>query len=154
MSPLEPIQSPGEEEAEASGALLLLSSLLLCLLLVSYVLKRYKLVASPTSPFVVHESLIAITLGLLVGWILSSWTPAGHRAGGSSGGAGDEFLRMLAFDPRYFFYLLLPPILSESGFGLRGKRYFFQHLGEICAFAFLGMVRVPVCMRVCVRVMA
>jgi hypothetical protein len=140
-TPGNPATSPGEQEAEASGALLLLSTLLLALLLVSYALKRYKLVASPTaSPFVVHESLISITLGLLVGWALSTWgfVPSQGPTTDVDRGAGGDFLRLLAFDHRSFFNLLLPPILFESGFGMRGKRHFFQHLGEICAFAFLG----------------
>lgn len=41
------------------------------------------------------------------------------------------------FDDRFFFFVLLPPIILEAGYNMQ-RRKFFQNIGAICMFAFLG----------------
>ena len=45
--------------------------------------------------------------------------------------------KIVTFDHRYFFNLLLPPIILNSGYGLQ-RINFFKHLGIILVFAILG----------------
>lgn len=44
---------------------------------------------------------------------------------------------MARFDERFFFFVLLPPIILEAGYNMQ-RRKFFQNIGAICMFAFLG----------------
>ena len=77
--------------------------------------------------FDVHESIIVLTLGLLLGVIIRL--------------TGDSALKDIAlFDQNVFVFLLLPIIIFESGFGMENKGIFFRNFGTIFTFAFGGTI--------------
>ncbi|KNE67695.1 sodium/hydrogen exchanger 3 [Allomyces macrogynus ATCC 38327] len=117
-SPLPPPTLPEDEELLSSRALLLLISLLFVTLWTSYYLQRHRI-------RIIHESVVAIILGSMVGLIVRA-TAAGPALG-----------HLLSFKHTYFFNLLLPPIILNSGYELR-EGDFFGHLGPILTFAFGG----------------
>ncbi|KAI9220979.1 Sodium/hydrogen exchanger family-domain-containing protein [Blastocladiella britannica] len=121
IPPVVPLPSaplPEEQEVLTSRALLLFVTLLLVTLGTSYALQRHRI-------RIIHESVVALVLGSLVGLMV--------RIGSSTVHLAD----LLAFKHTYFFNLLLPPIILHSGYGLR-EGDFFGHLGPIAVFAVLG----------------
>eukprot|EP01025_Chloroclados_australasicus_P047391 TRINITY_DN5297_c0_g1_i3.p1 TRINITY_DN5297_c0_g1~~TRINITY_DN5297_c0_g1_i3.p1 ORF type:complete len:609 (+),score=59.03 TRINITY_DN5297_c0_g1_i3:263-2089(+) len=48
-----------------------------------------------------------------------------------------DFAHNLQFKVELFFIALLPPIIFEAGFSLRGKP-FFRNIGAVCMYAFVG----------------
>ncbi|KAL7746974.1 monovalent cation:H+ antiporter, CPA1 (nhx1) [Sorochytrium milnesiophthora] len=109
---------PEHEELLSSRALLLLTALLVITLWTSYFLQRHRVQ-------IIHESVVAIILGSIVGLIvqLSSF--------------GHTIQDMVTFKHTYFFNLLLPPIILNSGYELREDQ-FFLNLTPIATFAFAG----------------
>ncbi|KAJ8658149.1 sodium/hydrogen exchanger 3 [Lichtheimia ornata] len=108
---------PMEEEFYSSWALLILTSLLIATLFTSYFLQRHSIRA-------VHESVVAITAGMLVGLAIKL-------------SPGTIIQRMVQFNQSYFFNLLLPPIILNSGYELK-RRHFFYNFGTILTFALVG----------------
>ncbi|KAJ8327792.1 monovalent cation:H+ antiporter, CPA1 (nhx1) [Batrachochytrium dendrobatidis] len=108
-----------QEEVSTSWALLILVSILVCILLTSYYLQRRQI-------RFIHETVVSIFLGSLVGAVIR-FSPAG------TGGIKE----MVTFDHRYFFNLLLPPIIFNSGYDMK-RRNFFKNFGSILIFAFCG----------------
>lgn len=92
----------------ASWSMLALSQTLLITLLVAYYLKQYKVT-------LVHESIIALLLGMLVGVAsMGKW--------------------QMSFNNRYFFNMLLPPIILHSGYDLHVEsflKYFCKCFGQV-----------------------
>jgi NhaP-type Na+/H+ or K+/H+ antiporter len=99
----------------ASFAILVQTTLLFIILLISYFLQIRKIQ-------VIHESVVSIFLGGLVGALVSNFK---------------EIKQILKFDDNYFFYLILPPIILNCGYDLN-TNHFFKNIGPILIFAFLG----------------
>jgi sodium/hydrogen exchanger-like protein 6/7 len=51
--------------------------------------------------------------------------------------ADQDFRDLVSFDDNYFFNLLLPPIILNSGYDMH-RQTFFKHFGTILIFAFAG----------------
>ncbi len=74
----------------------------------------------------IHESGVAILLGLLTSFILF-WAQ-GFKQEGTFG-----------FDESIFFTLILPPIIFAAGYNLKRRR-FFSNFGGITLFGVLGTI--------------
>lgn len=72
-----------------------------------------------------HEAGATLLLGVGVGFVI--W----------SANTTQKVTRWLDFNEEVFFFLLLPPIIFESGFSLH-TREFFSNFGGICGLAFVG----------------
>ncbi|GAB7360308.1 hypothetical protein MBLNU230_g8065t1 [Neophaeotheca triangularis] len=123
LQPREPTDSDdeepeaGEKEIFASWSLLILITLLIVALFTSYVLQSRKIQA-------VHETVLSIFAGMVVGLILRLTSP-------------DNVTAAVSFDYQFFFNLLLPPIILASGYELH-QANFFRNIGTILTFAFAG----------------
>ncbi|KAI8057350.1 Sodium/hydrogen exchanger family-domain-containing protein [Syncephalis plumigaleata] len=111
--------STTEEDVEvySSWALLILCSLLVGVLWLSYYLQSRRV-------RLLHETVVAILAGMLVGVAIKLSN-------------NETMQRIVTFDYAVFFNLLLPPIIFNSGYDLNPKD-FFRNFGPILAFAFCG----------------
>lgn len=119
MSPIDdaPEQNPVTEEIFLSWALFILL-LLLCLALWSlYFLQQRRIKA-------IHETVLLIFYGMVVGLIIR--VSPGHYIQDA-----------VKFKLSYFFNILLPPIILNSGYELH-QANFFSNLGSILTFAIPG----------------
>jgi NhaP-type Na+/H+ or K+/H+ antiporter len=91
--------------------------LIVCMFL-HYISSRLKLHWLP-------ESTLYVLVGFLVGMLEIYLSKDGQKGS------------MLVFDPRIFFFALLPPIIFSSGYNLKKKR-FMRNLTTIFTFAVLG----------------
>ncbi|KAK4992067.1 monovalent cation:H+ antiporter, CPA1 (nhx1) [Elasticomyces elasticus] len=107
----------GQKEIFASWSLFILIVLLIVALFTSYLLQTRKIQA-------VHETVISIFAGMVVGLILRLT-------------AVQTVLGAVTFDYQLFFNLLLPPIILASGYELH-QGNFFRNIGTILTFAFAG----------------
>ncbi|KAJ3209416.1 monovalent cation:H+ antiporter, CPA1 (nhx1) [Dinochytrium kinnereticum] len=115
--PEKPEENPGESEVMLSWAILILISLLFIILLTSYYLQLRKI-------RFIHETVVSIFLGIVVGLAI--------RLSDSK-----SLQNMVTFDHKYFFNLLLPPIILNCGYDMKRKN-FFRNFGTILTFAFAG----------------
>lgn len=127
----DPNDDPALEELYSSWALFILVALLIGALLTSYYLQLKRIRA-------VHETVISIfagkrgktrhadglLTGMLVGLIIRL-------------SPGLAIQQMVSFQYTYFFNLLLPPIILNSGYELK-QASFFRNIGTILVFAFAG----------------
>lgn len=109
--------SPVTEEMFSSWALFIMLSLLIFALWSSYYLAQKRIRA-------VHETVLSIFYGMVVGLILRM-TP-GHYIQSS-----------VTFNSSYFFNILLPPIILNSGYELN-QINFFNNMVSILIFAIPG----------------
>ncbi|KAL1302610.1 hypothetical protein AAFC00_002983 [Neodothiora populina] len=115
VDPEEP--EAGQKEIFASWSLFILIILLIIALFTSYMLQMRKIQA-------VHETVLSIFAGMVVGLILRLT-------------ASQSVLGAVSFDYQFFFNLLLPPIILNSGYELH-QGNFFRNIGSILTFAFAG----------------
>jgi sodium/hydrogen exchanger-like protein 6/7 len=113
-------ENENEEEIETrTGLSLLLMVSVLCICFLSaYLIRDFSIT-------IVHESGIAILLGLLVGLAVKTIRTV------------EELQKLVVFDQETFFLILLPPIIFASGYNMK-RRIFFKNLTSIGLFAFCG----------------
>jgi sodium/hydrogen exchanger-like protein 6/7 len=104
-------------QEESTFAILLLVVLALLTFWVAYILKVFKVT-------VFHESLFSVLLGMLVGLILEK-------------SKNFQLEKLVTFNHSYFFNILLPPIILNSGYEL-DVAIFIKHINPILMFAFVG----------------
>ncbi|KAJ1913737.1 monovalent cation:H+ antiporter, CPA1 (nhx1) [Mycoemilia scoparia] len=118
------------EERISSQALLILITLLILTLLVSYTLQRRKI-------RIIHETVVSIVAGMAVGLFIRLTSEG--TTGAPLTGEGKYLRDMVTFDHTIFFNMLLPPIILNCGFGLQ-KTAVDRNMSAILAFAFVGTV--------------
>ncbi|KAJ3272546.1 monovalent cation:H+ antiporter, CPA1 (nhx1) [Terramyces sp. JEL0728] len=114
-----PTPSVPEEEVNTSVAILLLLTLLYCILWTSYVLQRKQI-------RIIHETVVSIFLGMSVGLIIRLLSTS-----------NSQIIGLVTFDHSYFFNLLLPPIILNSGYDMH-RQNFFKNIGAILIFSLVG----------------
>ncbi|KAF3916933.1 hypothetical protein ABW21_db0207826 [Orbilia brochopaga] len=109
--------NPGKEEISTSWALFILVALLLAALFTSYYTQLKKIQA-------VHETVVSIFAGMFVGLVIRLSQSTSIQA-------------TVTFDQKFFFNLILPPIIMNSGYELH-QANFFRNIGTILTFALAG----------------
>lgn len=109
--------NPVTEEIFSSWALFILLFLLCSALWSSYFLQQRRIKA-------VHETVLSIFYGMIVGLIIRILP-------------GHYIQDAVKFNSSYFFNILLPPIILNSGYELH-QANFFNNLGSILTFAIPG----------------
>lgn len=94
------------------------SALLMVCLLVGYMIKRHKLHWFP-------ESTASVLIGFICGGLVLMFSKEDRMA--------------IDFNPAFFFYALLPPIVLEAGYTMH-RQLFFKNMSTILVFAVLGTV--------------
>jgi len=72
-----------------------------------------------------QQNGISMLTGMAVGVVLKYWR--------------EENQRLFEFQPEFFFYVLLPPLIFEAGYTMKSKS-FFRNMGTILFFAVLGTI--------------
>ena len=107
-----------EKETRDSFAALLLSGVIILGLLAAYVLRMLRCKY-------IHETGAFILIGAAVGALVRFC------------GTLEQLQSAIRFDVEFFFVVLLPPIIFESGYNMN-NRAFFRNISSIVTFAFIG----------------
>jgi sodium/hydrogen exchanger 8 len=107
-----------EEEAVMGFGMLLLIGLLVATFLFGYVLHQLHFVY-------VHESGVGLILGIIVGALIRFVSDV------------DQLRSIVSFNQEFFFLVLLPPIIFESGYNMK-RGHFFYNIDSILATALAG----------------
>ena len=85
-----------------------------------------------------HQSGAALLLGVIVGHVVSYVRRDPMYADNSQDSARmTAFVEWIVFDTEFFFLVLLPPVIFESGYTLNPET-FFKNFDAVSVFAFLG----------------
>lgn len=130
---------------------LVLLGLLVLSILVAWAFKRYHL-------RFLHETGVSLLIGIIAGLIiyldnlrrgvhvdkdLVCFNPAVNYSSPAVIAAvakeeeSSNLQEQAQFNPEFFFFVLLPPIIFNAGFEVKQK-YFFKHLGAILTYALVG----------------
>eukprot|EP00803_Ostreobium_quekettii_P001444 evm.model.scf_1418.4 EVM.evm.TU.scf_1418.4 scf_1418:37200-39302(+) len=108
-----------KHESSAALAILVLMALLGVTMIIGHLLDRKQITW-------MSEAGAALLLGIVIGYV-------GKVAAKDS----TTFHKWLQFQKDFFYFALLPPIIFEAAYGLNVTP-FFNNIGAICAYAFLG----------------
>lgn len=73
----------------------------------------------------INESMVSVILGLIIGIIVITCFSTIND------------VNLFVFDPEFFFFVLLPPIVFHAGFSLK-RKHFFHNMFSILMYAVLG----------------
>lgn len=107
--------------------------------LLAFVLVSSKLLQDrPFLASILPEAGMTIIIGILAGYIIFLLSGSPDSADNSNDGVSDEVTDgLLSFSPTVFFFVLLPPIIFNSGFIIK-RDIFFRHIVPISLFACVG----------------
>ena len=98
------------------GAITIMLIIILYMVIGSWLEKKHSNVG--------HESGLIILIGIAISFVASH---GGH----------DDFGKMMTFDPNFFFYFCLPPIVFAAGYNMKRKK-FFENFTNILLFGLIG----------------
>ena len=107
------------------------------LTLLSLVLVLSKLLHDrPKLASILPEAGMTIIVGTIAGAIIFMLNPDSDE---DDAGSVNQFVAegLLSFSPKVFFFVLLPPIIFNSGYNLK-RELFFRHIAPISLFAVVG----------------
>ena len=73
-----------------------------------------------------HEASVVVLIAMAISFL--AYCVQGH-----------EFIRMMTFDPTFFFFFCLPPIVFCSGFNMR-RKVFFENFDAVLIFGVISTV--------------
>ncbi|KNC47072.1 sodium/hydrogen exchanger 6 [Thecamonas trahens ATCC 50062] len=100
--------------------LFLMFAILVILILFAYFLRHHQV-------RVLHETGVAVVLGAVIGKIIRLAAPE------------DQLTSFVSFSSRTFYVAALPPIIFNSGYNMKRRR-FFTNLSPILTYAFCGTI--------------
>jgi len=119
-----------------SAYFVLFSGLLALVLVLSKLLHDRPRLAS-----VLPEAGMILLVGMLAGSVVNLFVAPRieQQSNDDDGGSSDVADSLLSFSPNTFFFVLLPPIIFNSGYHIR-RELFFRHLLPISLFAGVGTI--------------